>query len=99
MILRHKRLSRRTVYVIHASDGFIPSDKATDTEGIEEELRMFYVALTRAKEHLFICNPKMFFNRFGWGDDDGYREVSRFIDGKVKKTLNSTTPRTYKPAT
>ncbi|MCL2347254.1 MAG: ATP-dependent helicase [Planctomycetaceae bacterium] len=94
-----KGLEWHTVYVIHASDGFIPSDKASDTEGIEEELRLFYVALTRAKEHLFICSPKMFFNRLGWGDDDGYREVSRFIDSKVKKTLNSTTPRAYKPAT
>jgi DNA helicase-2/ATP-dependent DNA helicase PcrA len=62
-----KGLEWHVVYVIHASDGFIPSDKANDTEGIEEELRQFYVALTRAKDHLFICSPKMFFNRFGWG--------------------------------
>lgn len=83
-----KGLEWNTVYVIHASDGFIPSDKATDTEGIEEELRLFYVALTRAKHRLFICSPRYFFNRFNsWSDDDGYRDVSRFIDANVKKTL------------
>ena len=83
-----KGLEWNAVYVIHASDGFIPSDKATDTEGIEEELRLFYVALTRAKYHLYICSPRYFFNRFNsWGNDDGCREVSRFIDAKVEKTL------------
>ena len=83
-----KGLEWNTVYVIHASDGFIPSDKATDTEGVEEELRLFYVALTRAKEHLYICSPRYFFNRFNsWSNDDGYRDVSRFIDAKVTKTL------------
>jgi DNA helicase-2/ATP-dependent DNA helicase PcrA len=83
-----KGLEWEAVYVIHASDGFIPSDEATDTEGIEEELRLFYVALTRAKNHLYICSPRYFSNRFNsWSDDDGYREVSRFIDTKVKKTL------------
>ena len=83
-----KGLEWDAVYVIHASDGFIPSDKATDTEGVEEELRLFYVALTRAKHHLYICSPRYFFNRFNsWSDDDGYREVSRFIDAKVKKNV------------
>jgi DNA helicase-2/ATP-dependent DNA helicase PcrA len=83
-----KGLEWNAVFVIHASDGFIPSDKATDTEGIEEELRLFYVALTRAQQHLYICSPRCFFNHFNsWSNDDGYREVSRFIDAKVKKTL------------
>jgi DNA helicase-2/ATP-dependent DNA helicase PcrA len=83
-----KGLEWNTVYVIHASDGFIPSDKATDTEGIEEELRLFYVALTRAKYHLYICSPRYFFNRFNsWSNDDCYREVSRCINAKVKATV------------
>ncbi|MDR2756589.1 MAG: ATP-dependent helicase [Planctomycetaceae bacterium] len=85
-----KGLEWNSVFVIHASDGFIPSDKATDTEGIEEELRLFYVALTRAQQNLYICSPKYFFSNFNsWSDDDGYRDISRFIDNKVKKTLKS----------
>ncbi|MDR2439038.1 MAG: ATP-dependent helicase [Planctomycetaceae bacterium] len=83
-----KGLEWNSVFVIHASDGFIPSDKATDTEGIEEELRLFYVALTRAQQHLYICSPKYFFTSFNsWNNDDGYRDISRFINTKVKKTL------------
>lgn len=83
-----KGLEWDTVYVIHASDGFIPSDKATDTEGIEEELRLFYVALTRAKCRLYICSPRYFYLPYNsWSGDDGYKNVSRFIDSKVSKTL------------
>ena len=41
------------VYVIHAADGNIPSDMATgDDDQIEEERRLFYVALTRARDFL-----------------------------------------------
>ncbi|MDR3198585.1 MAG: ATP-dependent helicase [Planctomycetaceae bacterium] len=83
-----KGLEWNSVFVIHASDGFIPSYKATDTEGIEEELRLFYVALTRAQQHLYICSPRYFFSNFNsWSNDDGYRDISRFINYKVKKTL------------
>ncbi|MDR1384767.1 MAG: ATP-dependent helicase [Planctomycetaceae bacterium] len=83
-----KGLEWNSVFVINVSDGFIPSDKATDTEGVEEELRLFYVAITRAQQHLYICSPKCFFSNFNsWSNDDGYRDLSRFIDHKVKKTL------------
>ena len=45
-----KGLEWDAVYVIHAADGNIPSDMSTqDTAGVEEERRLFYVALTRAK--------------------------------------------------
>lgn len=53
-----KGLEWDVVYVIHASDGDIPSDMATDSpEQIEEERRLFYVALTRAKRWLYVCHP------------------------------------------
>jgi len=46
------------VYVIHAADGNIPSDMATGTAAeIEEERRLFYVALTRAKDFLEVLFP------------------------------------------
>lgn len=54
-----KGLEWDSVYVIHASDGCIPSSMATDTEEeMEEERRLFYVAMTRAKNNLFICHPE-----------------------------------------
>lgn len=52
------------VYVIHAADGCIPSDMATgDAEDIEEELRLFYVALTRARDSLHVCFPLRYYHR------------------------------------
>ena len=53
-----KGLEWDVVFVIHAADGNIPSDMATGKlEEIEEERRLFYVALTRAKDWLYVCYP------------------------------------------
>jgi DNA helicase II / ATP-dependent DNA helicase PcrA len=63
-IHRAKGLEYKTVYVIGAVDGSLPHDFALessrngDYSGIEEERRLFYVALTRAKERLFISIPQ-----------------------------------------
>jgi ATP-dependent DNA helicase UvrD/PcrA len=49
------------VYVLHAADGNIPSDMATGSdELIEEERRLFYVSLTRAKDFLYVCFPSFY---------------------------------------
>lgn len=46
------------VHVLHAVDGMFPSDMATgDDEGVDEERRLFYVALTRARRHLHVYAP------------------------------------------
>ena len=53
-----KGLEWDAVYVIHASDGNIPSSKSLRTsQEVDEELRLFFVALTRAKDHLYITYP------------------------------------------
>lgn len=49
-----KGLEFHSVYVIHANEGEIPYQKAVSREELEEERRMFYVAMTRAKEELVI---------------------------------------------
>lgn len=52
------------VYVLHAADGNIPSDMSTGSEElIEEERRLFYVALTRAKDFLYVCQPAMYYQK------------------------------------
>ena len=57
-----KGLEWDAVYVIHAADGNIPSDMATkNPEEIEEERRLFYVALTRAKNWLYVCYPLRYY--------------------------------------
>lgn len=52
-----KGLEWNVVFLIWASEGKFPSPKSTDTaEQIEEERRLFYVAITRAKDKLYLTN-------------------------------------------
>jgi len=49
-----KGLEFESVYIIHANEGEIPYQKARTSKELEEERRMFYVAMTRAKDKLNI---------------------------------------------
>ncbi len=71
----------RAVFVIHAADGNIPSDMALgEPGGVEEERRLLYVAMTRAKDHLDVSYPQRFYHRRFSGDDrHSYAPVSRFL--------------------
>jgi DNA helicase-2/ATP-dependent DNA helicase PcrA len=73
------------VYVIHASDGNIPSDMATaDAAQVEEERRLFYVALTRAKDFLEVCFPlKYYTKRRGLTDRHTYAQLTRFLPAAI----------------
>jgi DNA helicase-2/ATP-dependent DNA helicase PcrA len=69
------------VYVLNVVDGCIPSDMATTTpEEIEEERRLLYVALTRARDFLYLLQPHRFYTR-GRPDGDAhvYAPRTRFI--------------------
>lgn len=84
------------VHVIHAADGMIPSDMAVgDDAGIEEERRLFYVALTRARDALYIYFPLRYYHRNkGLSDAHGYAQLSRFITPDVRATVDEyTSPR------
>ena len=72
----------RAVTVIHAADGNIPSDMAlSERDGLEEERRLLYVALTRAKEHLAVTVPQRFYHhRFSTNGAHSYALPSRFLD-------------------
>jgi DNA helicase-2/ATP-dependent DNA helicase PcrA len=53
-----KGLEWKVVFLIWASDGRLPSGRSLrEPEGEEEERRLFYVALTRAQDELYICYP------------------------------------------
>jgi DNA helicase-2/ATP-dependent DNA helicase PcrA len=70
------------VHVLNVVDGCIPSDMATGTsEEIEEERRLLYVAMTRAKEHLHLLVPQRFYvsQQSGGGDRHVYAGRTRFI--------------------
>jgi DNA helicase II / ATP-dependent DNA helicase PcrA len=81
-----KGLEWDAVYVIHASDGNIPSDMATrSTEQVDEERRLFYVALTRAKDWLYVCFPQRYYHAFrgGFSDQYGYALLTRFLPKEI----------------
>ena len=73
------------VYLIHATDGILPSDLATgDAEQIEEERRLLYVACTRAKDWLYVLFPLRYYHRKHLlGDGHSYAQLTRFIPPPV----------------
>jgi len=77
------------VHVIDVCDGMIPSDMAlSDDEGLEEERRVFYVALTRARNGLYLHRPIRYYHRrMGLDDGHGYGQLSRFVTDSVKNRL------------
>src|SRR5205085_6811769 len=64
------------VYVLHAADGNLPSDMSTGSaEEIEEERRLFYVALTRAKDFLYVMFPLRYYaKKWSMGDRHSYAQ-------------------------
>ena len=72
-----KGLEFGVVFVIMLCDGLFPSQRASDTlEGEEEERRLFYVALTRAKDELYLSHPLL---RFAQGAGNALQRPSRFL--------------------
>jgi DNA helicase II / ATP-dependent DNA helicase PcrA len=86
----------KAVHVLNVVDGCIPSDMATGTqEELEEERRLLYVAMTRAKEHLHVIVPHRFYvtQQSGGGDRHMYAARSRFItDAMAEKFEHVTWP-------
>ncbi len=72
-----KGLEWRTVFLIQCLDGIIPSGYAVDDpDQLDEEVRLLYVAVTRAAEQLFITYPALFQSRYG----DYFSNPSRFLE-------------------
>ena len=71
-----KGLEFRTVFIVGLEEGLFPSEMSSDTlRGLEEERRLFYVAITRAKEYLILSNAK---SRFRYGKTE-FCDPSRFL--------------------
>nr|MBL8455717.1 ATP-dependent helicase [Zoogloeaceae bacterium] len=76
----------RAVTVLNAVDGCIPSDIAIRSDaGIEEERRLLYVAMTRARDHLDLMVPQRFYvsQQQGLGDRHVFAGRSRFIPNRL----------------
>ena len=75
-----------SVFVLNAVDGCIPSDLATgSTAEIEEERRLLYVAMTRARDHLHLVVPQRFFAHAqrSNGNRHMYAARTRFIPESI----------------
>lgn len=84
-----KGLEWSVVHVPHVVDGFIPIDMALGTpEGLEEERRLFYVAITRARDELCLYAPlRLPQHRRGADDRHGFALVSRFVGPEAAPAL------------
>jgi DNA helicase-2/ATP-dependent DNA helicase PcrA len=81
------------VHVIHAADGMIPSDMATGSEDrIEEERRLLYVALTRARDALHVYFPLRYQRRnHGYEDRYHHAQITRFLPEDVRQLFDRRT--------
>jgi DNA helicase-2/ATP-dependent DNA helicase PcrA len=83
-----KGLEFEVVFVIMLCDGMFPSARSMDsTDGEEEERRLFYVSITRAKNELYLSYPLI---RGGYGStgNDAFQSPSRFLSEIPKELLN-----------
>ena len=72
-----KGLEFHTVFVIWLTDGMFPSSRSLDTrDALEEERRLFYVAITRGRDELYLTYPHM---RLSGGYGDVFQRPSRFL--------------------
>ena len=85
-----KGLEWSVVHVPHVIDGFIPIDMALGSpEGLEEEERLFYVAVTRARDELHLYAPlRLPYRRRARDDKHGYAPMSRFLRPEVRSALD-----------
>ena len=84
----------KSVFVLNVVDGCIPSDLGTGaSEEIEEERRLLYVAMTRAKDDLHLVVPQCFFahGQNAQGDRHVYASRTRFIPDELLGLFESTT--------
>lgn len=79
------------VFVIHASDGVFPMARAANDEAqVEEERRLLYVAMTRARNELYVTYPlHSYATRMG--ADFAFSQLSRFLDPGVRQTMQRVT--------
>ncbi|WP_428419782.1 ATP-dependent helicase [Methylibium sp.] len=85
----------QSVHLLNVVDGCIPADLSAGTlRQIEEERRLLYVAMTRAKQHLHLLVPQRFYvtQQSGVGDRHVYGSLTRFIPAAVAAAFEAVGP-------
>jgi len=83
------------VNILNVVDGCMPADVATGSAAeIEEERRLLYVGMTRARDSLNLLAPRSFYvtQQRAWGDRHIFASVSRFIPPSIADTFEAVTP-------
>jgi DNA helicase II / ATP-dependent DNA helicase PcrA len=91
----------KSVYVLNVVDGCMPSDLGAGTSAeLEEERRLLYVAMTRAKDDLHLIVPQRFFThgQHAQGDRHVYASRTRFIPQTLLGLFERTNWPTFAPA-
>ena len=81
------------MHLPHLVDGALPSDMALgDPGGLAEEHRLFYVAITRARDHLYLYAPqRLHYHRRGRDDRHGFGQLTRFLHPEALAACDSAT--------
>jgi DNA helicase-2/ATP-dependent DNA helicase PcrA len=95
-----KGLEWSIVHLPHLVDGALPSDMALgDPDGLAEEHRLFYVAITRARDHLYLYAPlRLHYRRRGRDDRHGFGQLTRFLSSEALAACDSATAAPLAPA-
>ena len=95
-----KGLEWPIVHLPHLVDGALPSDMALgDPGGLAEEHRLFYVAITRARDHLYLYAPqRLHYHRRGRDDRHGFGQLTRFLHPEAVAACDSATAAPLAPA-
>jgi ATP-dependent DNA helicase UvrD/PcrA len=95
-----KGLEWDVVHLLHVTDGNIPSDLALGSStGLEEERRVLYVALTRARNALHLYVPERYHHHPRGGDDrHSWAQPSRFLSALVRSHCDQITEEGGRPA-
>jgi DNA helicase-2/ATP-dependent DNA helicase PcrA len=89
-----KGLEFGIVFVIMLCDGLFPAGRSIDwAEDEEEERRLFYVAITRAKDELYLSYPLL--RASASFDGVSMQHASRFVAGLPKELLDEWNLRSY----
>ena len=85
----------QSVHVLNVVDGCLPADMSTGSaRQVEEERRLLYVAMTRARQHLHLLVPQRFYvtQQGAFGDRHLYGSLSRFIPPGVAGMFEAVRP-------
>jgi len=95
-----KGLEWPVVHLPHLVDGALPSDMALgDPGGLAEEHRLFYVALTRARDQLYMYAPqRLHYHRRGRDDRHGFGQLTRFLHAGAQAACDHATAAPPAPA-